>query len=251
MTAVPAATLVIAREGETRELEVLLVRRSAHASFVPGAYVFPGGVVEPADAAPETLACVSAPPPGHAAERLGLPAAAAPPGIAYYVAAVREALEETGILIGAHAPPDCTDLLEARDALLSGRLSFVELLARLAHPLDLTRLEYIAHWITPVSERRRYDTRFFLAASPPGAEPLPDPRETTDALWVRPADAVRRATEGTLPMILPTVRTLEALAPFASAQAALVGFAGRPVPTILPPSPGERNALPTRRERAD
>jgi 8-oxo-dGTP pyrophosphatase MutT (NUDIX family) len=243
----------------TSALEVLLVRRNARAAFVPGAYVFPGGVVDAADASRDMRSHVIGFTPAHAAERLGLREQeeqedGSPAPIAYYVAALREAFEETGILVALATPGRPTPasaVRSAREDLLESRASFAEVLARLGCRLDLGAVEYIAHWITPEAEPRRYDTRFFIVTVPTGVEPNPDPREMTDALWIRPADAVLRAREGTLPMIRPTVRTLEALVGFETAQAALDAFAGRAVSMVMPSSPSERNALPARPERPD
>jgi 8-oxo-dGTP pyrophosphatase MutT (NUDIX family) len=243
----------------TSALEVLLVRRNARAAFVPGAYVFPGGVVDAADASRDMRSHVIGFTPAHAAERLGLREQeeqedGSPAPIAYYVAALREAFEETGILVALATPGRPTPasaVRSAREDLLESRASFAEVLARLGCRLDLGAVEYIAHWITPEAEPRRYDTRFFMVTVPTDAEPIPDPREMTDALWIRPVDAVLRAREGTLPMIRPTVRTLEALVGFESAQAALDAFAGRAVSMVMPSSPSKRNALPARPERPD
>jgi 8-oxo-dGTP pyrophosphatase MutT (NUDIX family) len=217
-------------------LEVLLLRRNARAGFVPGAYVFPGGRVDPADASPHALGRLDGVTPAQAAERLGLPEGD-PPAIAYYVAALREAFEETGILVGAAPDPAATrghDPSRIRDELLADRIGFGEALARLDRRVAAEGLEYLAHWITPVSEPRRYDTRFFAARSPEGAEPVIDAREMTGALWVTPSRAVAGARAGALPMILPTVRTLEQLAVFATVAEVLEALPGLEVPTILP-----------------
>ena len=87
--------------------------------------------------------------------------------------------------------------------------------------LDGTAIEYIAHWITPEAEPRRYDTRFFAAIVPPKSEPSPDPREMTDAVWLAPAEALARHEAGRLPMIFPTIRTLEGLSTFDTPDAVL------------------------------
>jgi 8-oxo-dGTP pyrophosphatase MutT (NUDIX family) len=268
VSALPAATLVLLRDapdgqvgGQAKRpedgLEVLLVRRHARAGFVPGAYVFPGGVLDAADAAEAALAHLDGLTPERAAERLGL-VGAEPPAVAYYVAALRETFEETGILVAvgpgglaAHASARDDAVRRAREDLLEDRVGFAEVLERLRCRLDGGGLEYIAHWITPVSEPRRYDTRFFMAVVPSDAEPVADPREMTDALWIRPADAVLGAAEARLPMITPTVRTLEGLAGYRGAEEAFRSLAGLPVPTILPAFATERNALPPRPERSD
>jgi len=229
--ALPAATVVLMRDS-VAGLEVLLLRRNRRAGFVPGAYVFPGGRVDAADAAPDALARLDGLTAERAAERLDLPDGD-PPAIAYYVAALREAFEETGILVGGGAHDE---VALVREELLEDRIIFAEALARLDRRVSAGALEYLAHWITPVREPRRYDTRFFAARVPEGAEPVIDAREMTHALWVTPGAGVRGAREGELPMILPTVRTLEQLAAFDSAAEVLQALPRLTVPTILPGS---------------
>jgi 8-oxo-dGTP pyrophosphatase MutT (NUDIX family) len=214
-------------------LEVLLLRRNERAGFVPGAYVFPGGRVDPGDAAPETLARVDGLTPARAAERLGL-ATGDPPAIAFYVAALREAFEETGVLVGVDPPVDVGAASEVREELLADRIGYGEGLTRLRRRVSAGVLEYLAHWITPERAPRRYDTRFFAARVPAGSEVAIDPREMTSALWITPARAVRAAADDELPMILPTVRTLEQLADFRCADDVLMTLPGLEVPTILP-----------------
>ena len=107
-------------------------------------------------------------------------------------------------------------------------------LERLDSRIEGRAVEYIAHWITPTPEPRRYDTRFFAAKVAPGATPIVDPREMTDALWVTPTDALGGLDRGELPMVFPTIKTIEHLARFGSADEALSGFAKSPVRTILP-----------------
>ena len=237
--AVPAATLVPMRDGEHGP-EVLLLRRSLTSGFVPGAYVFPGGRVEAADASPAALAKLDALTPARAAERLGL-THGDPPAIAYYVAALREAFEETGLLVavtrdGRPAPTAAGDeeTSRVRDELMEGGLDFGGALECLGCRIAGDSIEYLAHWITPEAEPRRYDTRFFAAAVLGGAEPSLDAREMTHALWIRPSLAIRRADRGELRMILPTVRTLEQLAGFPDTADALRYLSRRSPPTIMP-----------------
>jgi len=223
-------------------LEVLLLRRNARAGFVPGAYVFPGGRVDPADAAPEALTHIAGLSAGRAASRLSLPDGD-PPAVAFYVAALREAFEETGILVGDPSGPPAepgrgldVEVAQAREDLLEDRISFGHALARLRRRVEGGVLEYLAHWITPEREPRRYDTRFFAARVPPHAEAVIDPREMTAAIWVTPAEGIRGARARELPMILPTVRTLEQLSAFDDTEAVLDALPALDVPTILPGS---------------
>jgi len=236
----PAATVVLMREAEGPP-EVLLLRRSRRSGFVPGAYVFPGGRVDASDAAPEVVARLDGLDGDRAARRLDLPDGE-PPALAYYLAAIREAFEETGILVGTRAGdggPPATAAEDAavdalRDDLMEDRRSFAAVLAAMGARLDGGAMEYLAHWITPVAEPRRYDTRFFAARVPRGSRAIVDRREMTDALWISPSAALRRHGQDSLPMIFPTIKTLEQLARYSTTEEALREIGSTPVRTILP-----------------
>ncbi|MCH2464872.1 MAG: hypothetical protein MK237_03085 [Gemmatimonadetes bacterium] len=235
----PAATIALLRDSPSR-MEILLLRRDRSASFVPGAYVFPGGRVDRADWMKKTLARVDGLTPETAADRLGL-ADTNPPAIAYYVAALREAFEETGILIGvgpnSEAPPTAAedaDIEVLRNGLMEGHVSFTEALEQLSCRIDGSSIEYLAHWITPEREPRRFDTRFFAARVQADTKPMFDPREMTDAVWVTPQDALSRNQAGTLPMIFPTISTLQRLTDYATAEDALREIGNASIPTVLP-----------------
>ncbi len=221
-------------------MEVLLMRRNRSAGFVPGAYVFPGGRVDGSDSGPPLTDCLDGLTPELAAERLDM-GDEDPPAISYYLAALREAFEETGILVGIRsdgsAPPTAAEdpvVDSVRDDVMEDRLSFAEALGRLECRIPGDAVEYVAHWITPEPEPRRYDTRFFAARVRPGSKPIIDPREMTDAVWVSPREALRRADLGDLPMVFPTIKTLEDLLGFDTADAALHSFGAAPIRTILP-----------------
>lgn len=221
-------------------LEVLVLRRNRRAGFVPDMYVFPGGRVDTSDADPGTWACVDGLTPTGAARRLGIQETD-PPALAYYVAAMREAFEETGILVGvqpdgSHPPTaaESPEIERVRNDLMADRVAFAEALVRVGCRLRGDRLEYFAHWITPRRQPRRFDTRFFAARVQEGTTPIVDTREMTDARWMTPGEALQAHAVGDLPMILPTVRTLEKLAPFADTTAALGALARETVVTILP-----------------
>lgn len=235
----PAATIVLMRDGHAG-LEVLLLRRSRNAGFVPGAYVFPGGRVDASDADEDVVGYLDGLDAGAAAERLQLPDGE-PPALAYYLAALREAFEETGILVGRRgdgkAPATAAEdppVDAVRDDLMEDRITFAQALERLHCRLDGGAVEYLAHWITPEPEPRRYDTRFFAAGVRAGARAIVDPREMTDAVWLTPAAALARNRAGTLPMVFPTIRTLEQLRGTERVEAALDGLRERSVATIMP-----------------
>jgi len=238
-TPLPAATIVLMRDGEPG-LEVLLMRRNRSAGFVPGAYVFPGGRVDASDASPDIVARVDGLTDDDAAERLDLHGTV-PSALAYYLASVREAFEETGVLVGhtlvGGAPNSAADDPEVdavRDLVMEDRIAFAEALDRMQCRIDGSAIEYLAHWITPEVEPRRYDTRFFAARVPPGTRAIVDPREMSDAVWLAPHAALRRNREAALPMVFPTVRTLEQLAAYETVDQVLDDMSGRDIPTILP-----------------
>ena len=235
----PAATIALLRDSPSR-MEVLLLKRDRNASFVPGAYVFPGGRVDPADWTKQTLASIDGLTTETAATRLGL-VGTSPPAIAYYIAALREAFEETGILVGvgpnAQAPPTAAASVEVevlRNGLMEGSVSFNEALKHLSCRIDGSSIEYLAHWITPEREPRRFDTRFFAARVQTDAEPIFDPREMTEARWLSPKEALARNQGGTLPMIFPTIDTLQRLADYTTVGDALRGIGDVSIPTLMP-----------------
>ncbi|MDT8340965.1 MAG: hypothetical protein RQ751_05585 [Longimicrobiales bacterium] len=236
----PAATILLLRDGPAG-VETLMLRRVRSSGFVPGAYVFAGGRVDGVDGAPEATARLRGLTPEAAGRRLGLAPDTSPPATAYYVAALREAFEETGVLVardttGAPVPSagESAEVTRVRDLLLADEITFAGALDRLDATVDATVVEYVAHWITPVQEPRRYDTRFFAAVVERDRRVLLNPGEMTDAVWLTPAEAIDRHRRGALPMVFPTIRTLEELADHASAAGALAAYAARDIPPILP-----------------
>ena len=223
----PAATVVLLRDGADG-LEVLLLKRHRSAGFVPGAYVFPGGRTDAADADPRLLKhCVIS-------ERGSVPAH-------YWFGAIREVFEETGVLLARDAEGEWArdttsdDAMEAwRQKLMSNEATLADVMEALELKIDLDDVVYFAHWITPVVEPRRYDTRFFAAALPEGRQIRPDEREMVDAVWITPQSALERFRAGTLPMVFPTVRTLEDLAGFEDVEGALEALRVREVPPVMP-----------------
>lgn len=231
----PAATVLLARDGEGGP-EMLLLRRHGRSGFAAGAWVFPGGTVDDADRSGALADRIDGPTPADWAERLELedPAEA----LAYVVAALREAFEETGILLArdpAGAPPSPDDALDvARRALLNGVVGIAEVAVSRGLRLDATELAYVAHWVTPEPEPRRYDTRFFLARVPANAVCTPHQAELVDAAWLTPAEGLRRFREEHLTLLPPTVHTLGRLTPYPDVAAMLAALRAAPVPRILP-----------------
>jgi glyoxylase-like metal-dependent hydrolase (beta-lactamase superfamily II)/8-oxo-dGTP pyrophosphatase MutT (NUDIX family) len=218
----PAATLVLLRDG-AKGLEVYMLQRAAHAAFLGGAYVFPGGALDPADADPALLPLVTGLDPDGANARLQLSENA----LAYWIAAVRETFEEAGILVAldeAGAPLDETRvaaLARHREALNAQRVSFADVLRGERLTLPLAALAYYQHWITPPRRSRRFDTRFFMALAPRGQAGAHDNAETVHSAWIGPADALARAERGEIELAFATRFVLRDLARFDTAQSAL------------------------------
>jgi 8-oxo-dGTP pyrophosphatase MutT (NUDIX family) len=162
-----AATAIVLRDGEPG-LEVLLVERNPEASFMGGAWVFPGGALQDGDES-------------HAA------------------AAVRELEEEAGLRIE-----------------------------------DVSQLVPFSRWITPSEVKVRFDTFFFVAETPPNAEPHVDGAECVDARWIRPADALRAGGRGDLKLVFPTIKHLEQLAELDTVEEALRAARARDVVAVQP-----------------
>lgn len=218
----PAATGVLMRDG-AQGPEVLLLKRHRASGFVPGAFVFPGGRVDPADAEhPWTI------------EQQEPPAD-------YWGAVLREIFEETGVLLardaagGWPASAASDEQVEGwREQLMLEQTSLAGLLIAEGLQPAFDQIVYLSHWITPVAEPRRYDTRFFLAHLPAQRQVRIDAREMTEAIWVTPAAALARFQEGSLPMVFPTVRTLQQLTDYRLTADALSAFRNRTITPILP-----------------
>lgn len=217
-----------------------MVLRNLKSDFIGGAYVFPGGAVDPDDVDANVLARCAGLDDAVASTALDVESG----GIAYYVACVRELFEEAGLLL-AHredgAPIDPSDeallarLAERRRRMNDGDGTLSAMLEDERLVLDLSTLHYFAHWITPVGPPRRYDTRFFVGAAPVGQVPLHDDRELVAHTWVTPDEALERHRNGEMQLILPTIKNLEAVARFATSRELLDAVErGRDVPTIEP-----------------
>jgi 8-oxo-dGTP pyrophosphatase MutT (NUDIX family) len=110
--------------------------------------------------------------------------------------------------------------------------------------VDPASLVAYSRWVTPEGGRIRYDTRFFLGPAPEGAEPRVDGEECVDAGWFAPAAALEAYDRDELALVFPTLKTFEAIAPFATAAELLEASRGRVVEPIHPRVVGGRIVLP-------
>jgi 8-oxo-dGTP pyrophosphatase MutT (NUDIX family) len=220
-----AATVVILRDGaDGAGVETLMLRRTAAMKFAPGAYVFPGGSVDPADYGAEVG--WHGPSPAEFGARLG---ASAEVARALVCAAVRETFEESGVLLaGVPGSPLAVPAGPAWDAdraaLAAGTLTFAGLLSRRGLVLRADLLVPWARWVTPEGEPRRFDARFFAAALPDGQQAVGHEAEAEHVAWLRPASAIDAARAGEISLLPPTAATLNQLASAVAAGAGLDGI---------------------------
>ena len=147
-----------------------------------------------------------------------------------FVAALRETFEEAGVLLARGGGADLPGL---RARLAAGE-TFGALIDGAGLELTLEALVPHARWITPVVERRRYDTRFFFAVHPTGQTAEYDRHETTAGAWMAPRGALDKAKGGEIQLPPPTMRTLEILDAFGSVEQAVGDARSRPTPLVAP-----------------
>ncbi|MGC3999953.1 MAG: MBL fold metallo-hydrolase [Anaeromyxobacter sp.] len=190
---VVAAAVVLHRDGPEGR-EVVLVRRGKDLRFAGGWHAFPGGRLDPPDAAVPVW---------------GLSGQAA----ALAACAVREVFEETGVLLARGAErvgPEARR--EARRALLDGTLDLAGLLSAHGLAVDPARLTPAGRWITPEHLPLRYDARVFLAALPPGEVPEIWPGELADGGLIPASRALERWERGEVLLHPPNLNALRVLA---------------------------------------
>ena len=221
--ATPAATVVIFRNDPAGGApQLLMVERSATMNFAGGAAVFPGGRVDDADR--DLAATMVA--PNADAETLD--------DLAGRIAAVRETIEETGLVVGIDRAVDHDEALAAR-ALLVERGALAPVLERHGWSLRLDDLTYFARWRPKHRHMRVFDTRFYLADLGTGAvDLLVDATENTHLFWASATEALNLADSCKIMIIFPTRRNLERLAQFASFAEAHAHAQAIPVQTITP-----------------
>ncbi len=200
----PAATVLLMRDGP-RGMEVLMTRRSMTASFAPGAYVFPGGGIDAADAQAHRMA-----------QRRPMQSDL---HLTQAIAAIRESFEELGILFARHANGRWADPVDI--AAIDRQGAFAAQCQARGLTLAADQVFVLAHWITDRDLPRRFDVPFLVARMPEGQTPVADESEQFEPVWVRPQDALDRHAQGDFFIIFPTIRTLERLKAFADVDAVL------------------------------
>ena len=206
----PASTLILLRDSASGP-EVLMLQRTQSAVFLGGAYVFPGGSLDEADANPRILKRIRG-------------EAKVPPA-PYWVAAMRECFEEAGILLGV-------DAKRAESLMHYRKRPFVELLENEDLQIPADAIAYYGHWITAPGRSRRFDTRFFLAVAPEGQAGSHDAEETIHDVWITPHEALERGARKEIELVPATQTTLQDLKSFKTAREAFDAVRARPEPEV-------------------
>ena len=216
--AIPAATLILARPHGSG-FKIYLLKRSLKSRFLPGVYVFPGGMVDPEDHGLERWKCHLDMDSESIHGVLGGARFPAEATLPFALAAIRETFEEAGVWLARRRGPENGDigpLLKLREQENLTPAWFIKAVEKQSWILNLSKLKRWSHWITPYGMPYRYDTRFFLAEMPENQVCCPDMKETVGGCWVTPREALERGLSGEMPLSPPIVVTLHQLAAFGS-----------------------------------
>ena len=214
----PAATIILARE-QYGTLEIYLLKRSTQSGFMGGLYVFPGGVVEDEDRGMNVWWPNVDLPPDQMATRLGSPSLNLEDTLGFSIAAIRETLEEAGVLVADAAGKTVMDFqLMAGCRLEQDRPAdwFRQKVMEENWTLSLSSLYRWSHWITPKLMKKRFDTRFFIVSMPDNQVCMPDDMETNHGIWLSPQTALKQNLAGRTPLSPPTIVTLTQLRDYLS-----------------------------------
>ena len=235
-----SATVVLLRDAPQKGLEVFLLRRHTDSAVLGGAYVFPGGKLDEADSSEFVLRHLDQDP-------LNLHHSLAEPDIqthmaaGLYVAAIREALEECGVLYARARNSDALAHDTVQRAQWQKRLhageTFANVLSSGNLQLDTQHLAPWSRWITPRMPSvtsKRFDTRFFVAVLPPNQTPIHDDVEAVDSIWLSPRDALLKYWDRGISMAPPQIMTLVNLLPYADCASVLRAALARKPSTVMP-----------------
>jgi 8-oxo-dGTP pyrophosphatase MutT (NUDIX family) len=221
----PAASIVLVRDAEAGLEVYMLERHQGQGVAFAGALVFPGGKVDTADADPRWGSLA----PGVPSE----------PERRFWIAAVRETFEESGLLLARRdgadtfvdAPTAHRIVAEARRG---GGIDFAGVLRRERLHLAVDRMLHFGHWITPPWQAKRFDTHFFLTVAPVDQIEAFDGTESAEGFWIRPQAALDELAAGKRTMVAVTRLTLELLASWRTAEQAVAKAVGRRIVTVIP-----------------
>jgi len=208
----PAATVILTRE-QNGKLQVYLLKRSPKSGFMAGNFVFPGGTLDRNDQLFNIFSNHCDLAPNDIWHRFG-PDLSYRKAQAYCIAAIRETLEEAGVFLARRNDAAAADFERVCSLRLVAKLEkdwFVRIVENERWCLSLSALFSWSHWVTPILMKRRFDTRFFIAAMPASQICRPDNRETVQGLWLSPLEALAGNLAGKIPLSPPTLVTLHEL----------------------------------------
>jgi 8-oxo-dGTP pyrophosphatase MutT (NUDIX family) len=223
-------------------LQVLMLRRTSKVVFGPDHWVFPGGRVDPEDHIDDFDKISHGLTDEQASALLDVPRG----GLAWWLAACRETLEEAGLLLASKIA-DEVDMTDLRDRVRADELAFIDLLLEHRISLDMTAIEEVGRFITPMGSPRRFDARFFVARAPHDQDAHYDDGEIVNLEWLEPDEAIERWRRDEMTMMTPTVRMLACLARFSSADEVLEAARKRLAPQqvrVVDPTGDYRVVLP-------
>lgn len=238
-----AATILVLRQRDD-VIEVLMVKRSKKSPFMPNAYVYPGGALDPNDCTMDAFALSEGIEPEDISTMFGESHEPAF-GIGLLLAGVRETFEESGLLLAKRTERDhLVNLTEneqtaqhfatLRQQLRAGEVDMLSVARDEGLVLQLGHLGFFSHWVTPFFESRRFNTRFFVARAPVHQTPVHDQHETTDSVWLTAEDAITAYYNEEIMLAPPTLATLMRLREYDSVDAVLAACHAERPAVILP-----------------
>ena len=235
----PSATVMLLRDAPAG-LEVLMMRRHGDSTELGGVYVFPGGKLDTLDlgAAAEGLDR----PPAQLQAELAEPDTPTDTAVGLYLAALRETVEECGLLPGV--PLSDAALFAMRQRLAAGE-SLAACLQQMALRAPTASLLPWSRWITPrlaSVARRRFDTRFFVARALDNQQARHDDHEATEAVWLTPREALGRFWDGGIDLAPPQIMCLVELAQLPDVDQVLA-TARRRGPPLVQPEPHDQDGV--------
>ena len=238
-----SATVILVRRAQGKTPEVFLARRHASQSFMAGVYVFPGGQLEASDADIAETKLLSASDDFQPHTLLQDSNLTRDMALGFYICAIRETFEETGVLFARNASDDSIDFCNAtiqarfaayRQPLNEGKITLAEIIRQEGLVVMPELLTPYSHWITPEIVPQRFSTRFFLAEFPHGQNAVTDKDELTSSLWVTPGEALQMYIAGKIAMMPPTLKTLEEMAEFCAIDELFAAARNRKIYPIMP-----------------
>ena len=233
-----ASAVILLRDMTSGQgIEVFMVRRVIQSDFAPDVFVFPGGSVSADDRAAEQAEQVCTPVASSNADPEGRTIL----GSGTRTAAIRELFEEAGVLLAYRAEQilaiseeDVARFDNYRQAFNQRKGSLIEMARAENLRLATDRLGYFAHWITPEGMPKRFDTHFFITTAPAEQQAAHDQLETSEGIWISPAEALARCELDEFPLVFATIHQLRELAVFHSVKEALESTTMQYVVTRVP-----------------